>query len=79
MNVGVVVTCRHVVVRVSGIRQGAMVWKIISRRLRIENAHLQKSPRVEISMRFFAGIGAMRGKKISDHVADRDADRDRVC
>lgn len=56
-----------------------MVWKIISRRPRIENAHLQKSPRVEISMRFFAGIGAMRGKKISDHVADRDADRDRVC
>ena len=30
-----------------------MVWKIIRRRPRIENAHLQKSPRVEISMRFF--------------------------
>lgn len=29
-----------------------MVWKIIRRRPRIENAHLQKSPRVEISMRF---------------------------
>ena len=29
-----------------------MVWKIIRHRPRIENAHLQKSPRVEISMRF---------------------------
>ena len=63
MNVGVVVTSLIAVVRVSGIRQDAMVWKITSRRPRIENAHLQKSPRVEISMRFFAGIGAMRGEK----------------
>ena len=41
----------------------------------MENAHLQKSPRVEIFYAFSPASERCAAKKISDHVADRD----RVC